>query len=700
MPSASTSWGIEVGAGAIKALKLERDGDQIRVADFAVAPHKKVLSTPDLNKDEAIALALGSFMSQYRDALRGSTICVSIPGHSAFARFAKLPPVEKKGIGNLVRFEAVQQIPFPIDEVEWDYQTFADEESPDVEVGIFAVTKAKIAEVLAQYGEQGLTPDVITLSPVAAYNAIAYDLAFTNKSSGTVILDIGTTATDLVVADSGKVWIRTFPLGGHNFTEALATTFKLPYGKAEKLKREADTSKFRRHIFQAIKPVLQELVQDVQRSIAYYRDTHPEANITRVIGVGSTFKLLGLRKLLGQQLKLDVFRFEHCKRLLIEGAPATDFEAATPGMMTAYGLALQGLGLQTINANLIPVQVVRKALWKRKTPWFVAAAGIGIAAGGLSFLRPMLDNMAVQSARADSSITAPIRDTINLGTKLKNEWTTAGQSKQPGFIAENLRRLLEGRDLYPLFLRDLSGIFGSIEAYAKQRGAEAPAVDHPAVLGSFECTYIPPGKPLGLASKAAGGSGTPPARGGQPPATGNTEAETPANAGPSGAVKFTLVFDAPFESRAFLNDSVLAWLRNNANRAGVPYSLTGIPSATDIPTQTIGPKPTPGGTPTPTRGGTPGSPGAPGTPSSPDNADERSGSPPPPPGRPAPGNQPGRPGAETDLEKVAPLPASMKPPLIEGSRSRFTLTWVALLRPPGQEPGAPDAGKASQESDQ
>ncbi len=32
---------------------------------------------------------------------------------------------------------------------------------------------------------------------------------------------------DVISAEGGKVWVRTFPLGGHHFTEALAETFKL-----------------------------------------------------------------------------------------------------------------------------------------------------------------------------------------------------------------------------------------------------------------------------------------------------------------------------------------------------------------------------------------------------------------------------------------------------------------------------------------
>lgn len=694
MPSSNACWGIEVGAGSIKALKVERDGDVLRVADFAVVPHKKVLSTPDINRDDAIAVALGAFMSQYRDALRGSSIAVSIPGHSAFARFAKLPPVEKKGVENLVRFEAVQQIPFPIQDVEWDFQTFASDDSPDIEVGIFAVTKAKMTEVLAQYGDQALVPDIVTLSPVAVYNAIAYDLSFTAKTPGTVILDIGTTASDLIIAEGGKVWVRTFPLGGHNFTEALASTFKLTYGKAEKLKREAETSKYKRHIFQALKPVLQELVQDVQRSIGYYRDTHPDAQISRLIGVGSTFKLIGLRKLLSQQLKIDVFRYEHAKRLNVEGAAASDFESATSTMATAYGLALQGLGLQTIDANLMPVSVIRQALWKRKTPWFVTAACIGLAGGALSFARPLLDSMAVAAAKRDTQNTSPIQQAISTGNRLKQKWTEVSGIKQPGLVAENLRRLAEGRELYPLFLSDLGAMFESATTYAKEKHAGLEPAQ--AQLRLFTTEYVAPGG--NIASKGASSAGRDERGGGGE----GGEAAAPTTAGQAGAVRFTLEFDSPIDSRPYANDSFLAWLRSNAQRAGVPYSYVGIPQAAEITTRQIsGPTPTPRDSTTPPSDGSTGD--APETPPE---------VPPPPPTRDREsrgGRQPSAPPKTPvpdaksleELNKLAPLPASSFAPPAGVAMYRYTITWAAQIKTAAElaaelKPASPEGEEKTQ----
>ena len=52
-------------------------------------------------------------------------MAIGIAGQTGLARFVKLPPVEEKKIADIVKFEAKQQIPFPLDEVVWDFQKIA-----------------------------------------------------------------------------------------------------------------------------------------------------------------------------------------------------------------------------------------------------------------------------------------------------------------------------------------------------------------------------------------------------------------------------------------------------------------------------------------------------------------------------------------------------------------------------------------------
>lgn len=549
MASSNACWGIELGAGAIKAVKLERSGDGVNVLEYAVIPHKKPLSTPDADPADTLRVSMGQLVSQFD--LTGAPIAISIPGHSAFARFAKLPPVEPKKIPDIVKFEAVQQIPFPIEQVEWDYQTFASPDNPDVEVGIFAVMREKIMDILAKWNEVGVTPDFVTIGPVAVYNAVAWDQDFNDKTPGTVILDIGTTSTDLMVCEPGRVWVRTFQIGGHQFTEALVNAFKLSYSKAETLKQQAEQSKHARHVLQAMRPVFGDLAQEVQRSIGYYQSSHRDANLTRLIALGSTVNLPGLRKYLSQQLQMEVVRLEKFNKVSVEGAQGADFEANTSTLATAYGLALQGLGFEHgIMVNLMPVSIVREALWKRKTKWFAAAAGLSIAAGGLAFFRPLTDKLSTGNDIAQKP--AEIQQVAGQITALKTRWKEVESKFQIDYKAANIALLLENREVYAALMNDVGLLMKNAQdAAAKDPKPETAGLSFLALTTNYK----------GPGQSDAGGGAAPPA-------------DDPAAAAQRGRVHVDLdVQTTRADADKFVTEYVSKWLKDNADRAGVPYTF-------------------------------------------------------------------------------------------------------------------------------
>ncbi|MCI0631647.1 MAG: type IV pilus assembly protein PilM [Phycisphaerales bacterium] len=557
MATPKAAWGIEIGAHAIKALRLERNGDGVAVSDFAVIPHKKVLTTPDLDQDEMVRLGLGQFISQKN--LEGEHLVMSVPGHSAFARFAKLPPVEPKKVPDIVKFEAVQQIPFPIDEVEWDYQTFTSEETPEIEVGIFAITRERVQQRLGLYAELGMSPETMTLSPVAVYNAMNHDLSSGGKKhkGPTVFIDIGTSATDVIVAEAGRCWIRTFPLGGTHFTEAIASAFKLSYSKAEKLKLEASDSKYAKQIMQAMRPVFSDLLQDLQRSIGYYQSLHRDSKLTTMVGIGSTFKIPGLRKFLGQQLQIDVVRLDEYKRIAVKGREAASFAENAVNMATAYGLALQGVGLAQIDANLVPVKSLREQMWHSKTKWFAAAAAIAIIGAGMTLYRPLVDRGLLEPV-----IPAEVNDVITLGNRLRSQFDQMKSASDVGATATNMLSLLDYRTVWPYLLNDSANALAAAEPQPELLGDKIelilgidPKQRRLVQLEKLEGKYIPP-------ASAAPAEGQPSAVAGQK----SRMIEVTLNV--------ELSHDRPIE---FLNDTVEQWLRDHAEptgaRANVPYRI-------------------------------------------------------------------------------------------------------------------------------
>ncbi len=110
-------------------------------------------------------------------------------------------------------------------------------------------------------------------------------------------MSLGTDSTDLVVTNGFRVWQRSIPLGGNHFTKALTKELKLTFAKAEHLKRNATTAQDPKAIFQAMRPVFNDLLTELQRSLGFFSNIDRHAKIGRIVALGNAFKLPGLAAL-------------------------------------------------------------------------------------------------------------------------------------------------------------------------------------------------------------------------------------------------------------------------------------------------------------------------------------------------------------------------------------------------------------------
>jgi type IV pilus assembly protein PilM len=427
-------WGIDLGQCALKAIRLEElDGEVVATA-FDYIEHPKILSQPDADPDQLTREALEKFLE--RNNLKGDTVAISVPGQSGLARFVKLPPVDEKKIPDIVRFEAKQQIPFPLEEVVWAYQRLGagdvtDNMVLDAEIGLFAMKRDMINRYLQHFKDVNVEVHLIQMAPLALCNFMAHDLLGKGASKGgeeegsgdkscVVALDIGADNSNLVITDGEKIiWQRPIPLGGNHFTRALTKDLKLTFAQAEHLKRNAVKSPDLKKILAALKPVLNDFVSEVQRSLGYFTNTHRDATIQYMIGLGNAFRLPGLQKYLQEKLQLEVRKLQKINRLAGEESvtAAPQYVENVLSFAVAHGLALQGLKATRLHTNLLPPEIAQDRYIRAKKPWAAAAAAVlllwsppllfGYAAGMRVWANPRLTDAtkkldgAVKAAKND-----------------------------------------------------------------------------------------------------------------------------------------------------------------------------------------------------------------------------------------------------------------------------------------------------------
>src|SRR5207253_7411241 len=140
-------------------------------------------------------------------------------------------------------------------------------------------------------------------------------------------------------------WQRPIPLGGNHFTRALTKDLKLTFAKAEHLKRNATKSGPElKKILVSLKPVLNDFAGEVQRSLGYFTNTHRDAQIEYMVGLGSAFRLPGLQRFLSEKLQLEVRKLEKMHRLSGDSTLTSPiFNENILSYGVAYGLCLQGM---------------------------------------------------------------------------------------------------------------------------------------------------------------------------------------------------------------------------------------------------------------------------------------------------------------------------------------------------------------------
>ena len=350
-------WAIDIGQAALKALKLMPgdEPDKLFAEAFDYIEYPKILSQPDADAEELVREALATFLG--RNDVKGCKVALGVSGQAGLVKFIKLPPVEKKRIPDIVKFEARQQIPFALEEVIWDYQQIGgdDDEGGDdggftlAEVGLFAMKRDQINRAMLPLKNAGIEVDLVQMGPIALYNFASVDRKLPKdeeKAQGAVVyVDIGADNSDLIITDGARIWQRNVPIGGNHFTRALTKELKLTFAKAEHLKRNATKAPDPRAVFTAMRGVFNDFSSEINRSIGFYASTNRNTKIAKVIGLGNGFKLPGLQKFLQQNLSYEVEKLDSFERLVgDEVVTAPQFVENLPSFAIAYGLAAQGLG--------------------------------------------------------------------------------------------------------------------------------------------------------------------------------------------------------------------------------------------------------------------------------------------------------------------------------------------------------------------
>ncbi|NNM30957.1 MAG: type IV pilus assembly protein PilM, partial [Akkermansiaceae bacterium] len=336
-----------------------------------------------------IRVAVGELADRLKVSKRKVRYAVS--GQSVFTRFVKLPALDDDNIDQLVAFEAQQHVPFPIDEVVWDWQLL-DATGPEKEVVLVAIKADALNEVNDAVGEAGLGTAEVDAAPMALYNAFKFN--YPEEEDCVLLIDVGARATNLVYIEGNRFFTRSLSIGGASITTAISKDYNIPFPEAEMQKvsngvvslgggHTDELDEPTAALATTIRNALNRLPAEVARTNNFYRSQHDGSPPVKVYLAGGSVQLPYLREFLEEKLKLPIEIFNPLGSVSVaKGVDVEKLGTEAHLMGELVGLGLRGVNRAPVKIDLVPGVVEAERATARRMPFLITAALIFLAGVG------------------------------------------------------------------------------------------------------------------------------------------------------------------------------------------------------------------------------------------------------------------------------------------------------------------------------
>lgn len=389
MAKKDTILAVDIGADSLKIAEFSYPASGgIILENFAFVEYGG-----DLKEEELLDSLTDAFKNVIAEnEIKAKKVHLSISGQSAFVRFVKLPPVgeEEARIRQIVDYEARQNVPFPMDEVVWDYQlirnTEEEEEEEDGEMEVmFVVVKSALIENITQIIEElGKETILVEVAPTSCYNAARANGI--GEDECVMILNIGGRCSSLVFIDSGRFFVRTIPIAGHSITQQVVKEFGIPFADAEEMKRrhgfvalggayEEPDSEVSATVSKIVRNVMTRLHGEINRSINVYRSQQKGKKPMRLYLAGGSSVMAFTPRFFSEKLRIPVEYFNPFHVVSLSDSIDRENLAEVAHMFSeVIGLGLRFATVCPIEISLVPESVKKQQNVKMKVPYFYASA--------------------------------------------------------------------------------------------------------------------------------------------------------------------------------------------------------------------------------------------------------------------------------------------------------------------------------------
>jgi len=339
--------GLDITTSSVKLIELARSGDSYRVESYAAEP------TPVNSINEKAIVDVDAVGEAVRRAVKRSGArsrlgAVAISGDAAITKVIQMPNTLKEAeLEGQVELQADQYIPFPMEEVSFDFEVIGpSDKDPDmIDVLLVATRTENVEQRQAAVESAGLEAKVVDVEPFALENAcqlLTHQMPDSGKNHSVAVVDFGASSTTFsVLRDLKVIYTRDFAFGGQQLTEEIMRTYGLSLEEAGRAKKEGGLpSNYQPEVLDAF---IDDMTQQVSRSLQFFLASgggreQPE----QIIVCGGCANIAGVADLIASRVGIPTVKGDPLGQMKVSSkAKAQGVHKDATALLTACGLALR-----------------------------------------------------------------------------------------------------------------------------------------------------------------------------------------------------------------------------------------------------------------------------------------------------------------------------------------------------------------------
>lgn len=339
--------GLDITTSSVKLIELSMSGGQYRVESYAAEA-----TPPNSINEKAIvdANAVGEAIKRAvkRSGARAKEAAVAISGDAAITKVIQMPrTLSENELEGQVELQADQYIPFPMEEVSFDFEVIGpSEKDPDMlDVLLVATRSENVEQRVAACEAAGLTARIVDVEAFALENAcrlLTHQMPDGGLGRVIAVVDFGASSTTFsVLRDLKVIYTRDFAFGGQQLTEEIMRTYGLSMEEAGRAKKEGGLPQ--NYETEVLGPFIDDMCQQVSRSLQFFLASgagreQPE----QILVCGGCANIPGVAEMIQSRVGIESQRGDPLGQMKVsQKARAQAVKKDATALLTACGLALR-----------------------------------------------------------------------------------------------------------------------------------------------------------------------------------------------------------------------------------------------------------------------------------------------------------------------------------------------------------------------